>query len=98
MTLVDGIVAQPGSDVRFLLHPGIASFSLAAPQAILLPLATELSAVHVRVELANAAVATRAAFDPLATMPVSARELMSRVTIALDPARRFVGARLSGGA
>jgi hypothetical protein len=76
-----------------LIHPGVASIFVEAATPGLPDLARGIAGLGASVEIGHVPLATRAAFDPLELVPAPARELMARVKVALDPARRFASPR-----
>lgn len=75
------------------LHPALATVAVSPAAARSVILAERLRDSGASVQLAGADLAARSAFDPLAATPPSARELMARIKLAVDPARRFVSDR-----
>ncbi|MBL8859023.1 MAG: FAD-binding oxidoreductase [Planctomycetes bacterium] len=93
---VDEISAHDDHAPHMFIHPGIASLAVEATEPTLPAHAAALTAARARVELAHASVSTRGAFDPLAGVAPPVRRLMTDVTRALDPVRRFAGPRAMG--
>lgn len=106
LTLLDEMCGAKRLRAQLSIHPGIAYVDAqlmqldgeASSAADVLDVARALVNSKAEVELVDAPLDARAAFDPLESSSLSARALMGRLKSALDPAGVLAGARPAPGA